>query len=310
MPLEGHDGQAKGSVHYIPRCYTSLVRDPAEPDFWQVLAEFPLFVLRVFVNPRSLVRTMKWDEPATLQRLSLYTVVWLAIIVLAFSNNHRLSETKIPPRLSTFKGIVMRAHDRSWSPPPAQGAATYTSPSGESSPPGEMSVPEKFASPPPAQGFMSNVWLQPVYGVFHLGQGEAKRLWDTLLTSGFLTYTLLAGLIAIAVVARLRMWRFGLPWEQCIGTGILGYLAAVTCASLSLVPLGLLLICRHCGVRLALFILLNLAAWLYTGYFCLGDWSERPGGIRLLGQSLGYGLLNYIAAYLVFFVLILCIIPM
>jgi len=261
------------------------VRDATEPAFWQVLADFPVFVLRVFTNPRSLVRSLKWDEPGTLTRLALYTAIWLAIIVLAFGNNRRLSETKTPPRLSTFKGIVMRAHDRSWAP--------------------AAESPEVQAG-----GFMSSIWLEPVYSGFGLGQGEAKRLWDTLLTSGFLAYTMLAGLLGVAVVARLRMWRFGLPWEQALGTGMLGYLAALSCAALSLVPFALLLICRHCGVRLALFILLNLSAWAYMGYFCLGDLRERPGGLRLLVQSLGYGLLNFAAAYAVFLVLILCVIPM
>jgi hypothetical protein len=241
------------------------VAEPQHP-WWSLAGEFPLFMLRLFAHPRSLLRTLSWEDGDAQRRVALYCVVWLGILLLFFGQNRMLSEAE-RPRLSTFKAQIMRAHDRSWD------------------------------------------WLEPVYAPLNIEQGEAKRLWDSLLTRRFLAYTLLAGLLATALVARLRMWRSGLPWEQALGTGMLGYTAAASCAALSLVPLTLLLICRHCGVRLALCILLNLCAWAYMGYYCLGDLRERPGGITLLLRSLGYGFVLFAATYLIFFVLILCVIP-
>lgn len=239
--------------------------EPPQP-WWSLAGEFPLFMLRLFAHPRSLLRSSNWEDGETLRRTALFAVIWLGVLLLFFGSNRMLSDAE-RPRLSSFKAQVLRAHDRSWD------------------------------------------WLAPAYTPLKVGQEEAKRLWDNLLTKRFLAYTLLAGLLATALVARLRMWRSGLPWEQALGTGLLGYTAAASCAALSLVPLTLLFICRHCGVRLALFILLNLAAWAYLGYYCLGDLRERPGGLALLWRSLGYGLVLYAATYLVFFVLIMCVIP-
>ncbi|MCH7471630.1 hypothetical protein IIA79_01570 [bacterium] len=238
------------------------------PALWAVIAEFPLFVLRLFVHPRSLVRSMDWDDPAARQRIALYTIIWLAILLFAFSDNRVLS-TESRPRLSTYKAVVMRAHDRSWD------------------------------------------WMSTVYAPINVSQGEAKRLWDTMLTSGFLAYVFLASLIALAVVVRLRMARFGLGWHHALGTGILGYLALVSCIALSLVPLTLLFICRVCWVRLTLYILLNFAAWAYLGYYTLGDLGERPAGwLKMLARSLAWGLAQYVVACLVFFVLMICILPL
>lgn len=249
------------------------------PPFWTVLAEFPLFVLRAFAYPRSIVRGMDWEKPETLQRLALYAVLWLALLVVAFGNNHKLAEAK-RPRLSTFKGIVMRAHDSSWDPP-----------------------------------VVNNGWdwlrLAPLYTGLNTSQPMAKRLWDTLLTTGFLCYTFFAGLLASAIVARLRMWRFGLRWEYALGTQLLGYLTSASLAALSLVPIALLLICRHCAVRLVLFILLNIAAWAYMGYYTLADLGERPGnGFAMLGKSTAWGFVVYLVTYAIFFALIVPVLPM
>lgn len=232
------------------------------------LADYPLFMLKLFTYPRSLVRSFDWDDGATLRRIALYTLISLAILVAAFSDNRPLAASQ-HVLLSTFKGVMMRAHLRSWD------------------------------------------WLGPVYGVFNLSQGEAMRLWDTLLTTGFLCYTFFASLIGLGVVARIRMaWR-GLSWSYALGSGLLGYIALASCTALSLVPLTELLICRQCAVRLTLYILLNLAGWTYLGYYTLGDFGERPRGMLAhLTASLGYGTLQFLAAYLVFFVLIVCIIPM
>jgi membrane associated rhomboid family serine protease len=247
------------------------------PPFWTVLAEFPLFLLRAFAYPRSLVRGMDWEKPETLQRLALYSVIWLALLVVAVGNNRRMSEAE-RPRLSTLKGVVMRAHDASWDPPPGHG--------------------------------WDWLRLRPLYEPMNTTLPMAKRLWDTLLTTGFLSYTFLAGLLATALVARLRMWRFGLRWEYALGTGLLGYLTSAALLALSLAPLALLLNCRHCLVRLVLFILLNIAAWAYMGYYTLADLGERPGGIALLGKSLGWGLAVFVVTYAVFFALLLPVIPM
>ena len=235
--------------------------------FWAVLAGFLPFMLRLFTFPRQLVRNLDWDDPLTMRRIALYALIWLTILVLAFDDNRVLADES-RPLLSTFKGVVMRAHDTSWD------------------------------------------WLSPVYGPFQLELGEAKRLWDTLLTTGFLAYTLMASLIAMAVVVRLRMWRFGLGWRHALGTALLGYLAGASCIALSLVPLIELLICRDCIVRLLLFVLLNVTGWTYIGYYTLADLGERPRGWPVhLVRSLGYGLAQYIVAYVVFFVLIAAIIP-
>jgi hypothetical protein len=234
--------------------------------FWETLSEFPLFVVQLFVNPRSLVRGSDWSDGTQLRRLCLYTFISLAILVIAFDTNRRLAEVE-RPALSNFKGVVMRAHDRSWD------------------------------------------WLGPVYGTFNLEQGEAKRLWDTLLTTGFLSYTMLAALIAVALLARLRMLRFGIGWNQALGTGLLGLIPCAACVALSLVPLFLLLICRHCVVRASLFVLLNLLGWAYLGYYALGDLGERPAGARVLLKSLVYGMLLYLLAYTIFLVLVAVVIP-
>jgi len=235
---------------------------------WWTIARFPLFILRLFTFPRNLLRTWDWGNPRQMSKLSLYLLLWLAIVVIAFDDNRVLAGVD-KPLLSTFKGVVMRAHDTSWD------------------------------------------WLSPVYTHFELGQGEAKRLWDTLLTTGFMTYTLVAGLIGLAVVARLRMWRFGLSWPHAIGTGLLGYMAGVSAIALSLVPLAELFICRECFVRLTLFILLNILGWFYAGYYTLGDLGERSSSVWVLAcKSIGYGLVQYVLAYIVFFTLIIAIIPM
>jgi hypothetical protein len=252
------------------------VTQGAQP-FWAVLAEFPLFVLRLFVHPRSIIKGLDLENPATRQRLALYCLLGLAIIVVAFSDNRPLAGVE-RPLLSTFKGVMLRAHNL---------------PTEEGSKEGSWD------------------WLEPVYAQFSLDQGEAKRLWDTLLTTGFLCYTLFASLVGVAVVARIRMaWR-GLTWWRALGTGLLGHLAAVSCIALSMVPLTELLICRHCVVRGALYVLLNLAGWAYMGYYTLGDLGERPRRwLPQLGLCLAYGLLNYAMAYVVFFVLIVATIPM
>jgi hypothetical protein len=232
------------------------------------LADYPLFILRLFFHPRSVVRGYDWEDSAALRRIALYTVLSLALLVLAFANNRQLAE-RDNVRLSTYKGIVMRAHDRSWD------------------------------------------WLAPVYAPLNVSQGEAKRLWDSLLTTGFLSYAFLAALAGIAVVARLRMaWR-GLSWNHALGTGLLGLIPCATCVALALVPLTELLICRHCYVRGTLFAVLNLAGWAYLGYYTLGDLGERPPGCAAhFGKCLGYGVVQYAAAYIVFFALICCIIPL
>ena len=236
--------------------------------FWQIAVDFLPFVLRLYTYPRQLVRSLNWDSPVTLSRIAFYTLLGLAILVLAFSDNQRLADEARPP-LSSFKGVVMRAHDTSWD------------------------------------------WLSPVYHAFRLEQGEAKRLWDTLLTSGFMLYTLLASLIGLAVIVRLRMWRFGLGYNHALGTGLLAWLAGTSCIALSLVPLFELFICRECFVRLSLFILLNVAGWTYAGYYTLADLGERPRNVLVhLLWSAGYGLVQYVLAYVVFFALIVAIIPM
>lgn len=249
--------------------------EPTPLSLTALLAEFPLFVLRLFSNPRSLVRGIDFSHNSSLEKLAFFALLFFAILTFAFSDRRPLAGEE-RPLLSTFKGVIMRAHERSWQ---------YE-----------------------GQGWP---WLElkRVYAPFNIEKDEAKRLWDTLLTPGFLAYTFFAGLLATALVARLRQWRFSLGWEHAIGTGLLGYMASAACAGAALVPLGLLLLCRHCGVRLALFILLSLAAWAYTGYYCLGDLGERPRGIALLGKSLGYGLLLYLLAYIIFFALICIVIP-
>lgn len=244
------------------------VRETNTTAFWGVVVEFLPFSLRLFTSPRQVVRNMDWDDSRTLQRVSLYTLIGLAILVLAFSDN-RVLAPEDKPLLSTFKGVVMRAHDTSWD------------------------------------------WLEPVYQPFELSQGEAKRLWDTLLTSGFLLYTFFASLLGMALVVRLRMWRFGLGWYQALGTALLGYLAGVSCIAVSLVPLMQLLICRECAVRLVLFSLLNIMGWAYLGFYTLADLGERPRRwYAHFARSLAYGLSQYVIAYIVFFLLIVAIIPM
>jgi hypothetical protein len=249
---------------------------PQSQPFWTVLAEFPLFVLRAFAHPRSLVRGMDWDKPEALQRLALYAVLWLGLLVLAFGSSRNMSELE-RPRLNTFKGIVMRAHDRSWDPP-----AEY-----------------RFR-------------LRPLYEAFGPDHGAAKRLWDALLRPGFIALSLLLGLLATAIVARLRMWRRpGMAWEYALGTGMLAYLPAATLAAAALVPLALFFICRVCVVRQVLFVVLNLAAWAYMGYFLLGDLGERPyGALATLGKSLAYGLPMFVLTYLIFFALVLGFVPL
>ncbi len=243
------------------------MRDEPAPALWSTLAEFPLFVLRLFVHPKSLLE-LDFEDSATRQRIMLYCLLGLGLIVLAFGDNRVLADVD-KPLLSTFKGIMMRAHDTSWD------------------------------------------WLGPVYAPFHLSQHEAKRLWDTLLTTGFLAYTVVASLLATAVVARIRMaWR-KLSWWRALGTGLLGHLAALSCIALSLVPLTELLICRECIVRGTLFVLLNLAGWTYLGYFALGDRGPRSQAWTLqLWNSLRYGVMLYVITYMIFFVFIVAIIPM
>jgi len=244
------------------------MRESASPAFWTVLAEFPHFMLQLFVHPRRLLRSLDFEDPLTFQRLLLYAVLWLAILVAAFSNSHVMAG--VPhPLYSTFKGIMMRAHDRSWD------------------------------------------WLSTVYTPFNIDYSEAKVLWDNLLTPGFLTYTLFASLVGLAAVARVRTRIFGIRWEYALGTGLLAHLALVSCLALAMVPLTLLLICRHCVVRGTLYLLLNVAGWWYFGYYTLGDLGERRYGfVEQVFTSIGYGFLQFAAAYIVFFALIVCIIPM
>lgn len=243
-------------------------REFGQPPLWGILAEFLPFVLRLFTSPRQLVRRVDWDDPAELQRVSLYALIGFAILLLAFSDNRALAN-KERPRLSTYKGVVMRAHDTSWD------------------------------------------WLEPVYTPLNVSQPEAKRLWDTLLTTGFLAYTFFAGLLGMAVVVRLRTWRFGIGWRQALGTGLLGYLAGASCIALSLVPLTQLLICRHCFVRPLLFVLLNLAGWAYIGFYSLADLGERPlHWLAHLGKSLVYGLIQCLIAFAILLILIAAVIPL
>jgi hypothetical protein len=84
-----------------------------EQSLLATLSEFPLFLVRLFVYPRQLVRSLDWDDPATLRRVALYAVIWLAILVLAFSDNRQLFDEQ-HYRLSTFKSVVMKAHDHSF----------------------------------------------------------------------------------------------------------------------------------------------------------------------------------------------------
>jgi len=227
-----------------------------------------MFLLRLLITPRSAVRSAEWDSRAHWWRLALYVLLTGGVVAWAFSDNRVLAE-ETRPLLSTFKGIVMRAHRESWD------------------------------------------WLTPAYAWLNVGQGEAMRLWDTLLTTGFLLYTMFASLLALAVVARLRMWRFNIAWEYSFGTALYGWVCLVPLTSLSLVPLMEVLICRHCGLRVALFIVLNLAGWAYLGFYTLGDLGERPAGwFPHLMKSLGYGLAQYVLAYIVFLILIACIIPL
>ena len=139
--------------------------------FWEELAGYPLFVLLLFINPRSLVRGTDYSNARVLRRLALYALITLTIIVLAFSDNTmRAGEAK--PLLNSFKGVVMRAHMQSW----------------------ELKDDGKWP-----------LHIDAVYAPFGLGQGEAMRLWVTLLTSGFLLFTMLCALIGVGVVARVRM---------------------------------------------------------------------------------------------------------
>lgn len=238
-----------------------------EQSLLTVLSEFPLFIVRLFIYPRQLVRSLDWDDPATLRRVALYAVIWLILLVLAFSDNRQLVDEQ-HYHLSTFKSVVMKAHDRSFD------------------------------------------WMEPAYSLLNTDQREAKLLWDILLTSGFLAYTFFSAMLAMAVVARLRMWRSGISWPMAVGTGLLGLMATASCVALSLVPLALLFICRVCVIRPALFVLLSLASWTYLGYYSLADLGERPSAWhKHLGKSFCYGLVQYAVAYVIFFVLVCAIIP-
>ena len=132
-----------------------------------------------------------------------------------------------------------------------------------------------------------------------------------ILMPGFLAYTMLASLLALAAVARLRSRIFGIKWEYALGTGLLAHLALLSCLALSMVPLTLLFICRVCYVRLTLYIVLNILGWWYFGYYTLGDLGERRRGfVRQVATSIGYGLAQFVVAYVIFFALIVCVIPM
>jgi hypothetical protein len=250
------------------RCYTALMREQASAPFWTILAEYPHFVLRAFLNPRSLLRSIDFSDPLARQRLWLYAVLWLTVLVLFFADNRRLADVT-HPQLSTYKALVMKAHDRSWD------------------------------------------WVGLPYAPFGKTQHGAKLLWDTLLTTRFLSYTLLCSLIGMAAVARLRMWRYRLGWDYALGTGLLGHLALTACLALAMVPLTELLICRHCIVRFTLFLGFNVLGWWYLGFYTLGDLGERRGGwFAQATACIGYGLVQYLAAYAVFLVLLVGVIPM
>lgn len=232
-----------------------------------MLVQYPSFLLELLVHPRQLLRRLNWQDPGTALSISFHTLLSLMIICLGFSDSRQMASLAAPP-LSSFKGIVIRAHIKSFD------------------------------------------WLSVIYEPYGLDRDYAMRMWDTLLMPGFVAWTLFSALIAIAVLARLRMWRSGLDWNQAISTGILGLIPLLACQCLALIPLGLLLICRHCGVRLALFIILWLAGWFYLGYYSLADLGERPRGVlHTFGRSLLYGGLQALLGGLVFWLLILPVIP-
>lgn len=239
----------------------------ADLTLWGMLVQYPSFLLELLLHPRQLLRRQNWQDHASNLRLSLYLLISLVILLLAFSDSRQLAAVAQPP-LSSFKGIMMRAHSASFD------------------------------------------WLQPLYGPFGIDQAYAMRSWDAMLMPGFVAWTLFAALCGIAAVARLRMWRFSLDWNHALGTGILGYISLVACQCLALVPLGLLLICRHCGIRLALFILFWLLGWFYLGYYTLADLGERPRSTpATFLRSLGYGLVQAVLASIVFWLLLWPVIP-
>ncbi len=232
-----------------------------------MLVQYPSFLLELLLHPRQLLRRQNWQDPASALSLSLYLLLSLTLLWLAFADS-RLLASLASPELSSFKGIVMRAHLKSFD------------------------------------------WLSVVYAPYGIDQAYAMRMWDTLLMPGFVAWTLFSALCSVTALARLRMWRFGLDWPHAIGTGLLGLIGLLACQCLALIPLGLLLICRHCGVRLSLFILFWLLGWFYLGYYSLADLGERPRSIAAtLFRSLGYGMLQALLASLVFWLLLLPVIP-
>ena len=151
--------------------------------------------------------------------------------------------------------------------------------------------------------------LSSVYGPLGLNQTQALAIWDTMLMPRFVAWTLFATLLGIAVLARLRMLRCGLDWNHAIGTGILGLLGLLLCQGLALIPLTLLL-SRFSTARLLLGGLLWLAGWFYLGYYSLADLGERPRGmLATLWRSLLYGFIQALIAGLVFWLLVLPVIP-
>ena len=102
-----------------------------------------------------------------------------------------------------------------------------------------------------------------------------------------------------------------LGWPYALGTGLLGYLACASLFTLGLVPLVELLLCRQCAIRPILAALLIIGAWVYLGYYTLGDLGERPAKLLAhLSKSLGYGFVQFALALVLVLVLVACIIPL
>ena len=72
------------------------MQQQAPQTLWETLADYPLFVLQQFANPRSLLRGADFGDPALLRRTALFTVISLLLVVLAFSRNRPLAEAEKP----------------------------------------------------------------------------------------------------------------------------------------------------------------------------------------------------------------------